>query len=46
MPVPGNGLTGMRERAEALHGRLDLAAHDDGLEVVARVPVPVRAALP
>lgn len=45
-PVPGNGLTGMRERAEALHGRLDVVMHDDGLEVVARLPVPARVGTP
>ena len=38
-PVPGNGLTGMRERAEAMGGRLALRMHDDGLEVIARLPL-------
>ncbi|WP_133764489.1 sensor histidine kinase [Amnibacterium kyonggiense] len=38
-PVPGNGLTGMRERATSLGGSLDLRVHDDGLEVALRVPV-------
>lgn len=43
-PVPGNGLTGMRERAEAAGGRLELLVHDDGLEVAARLPLPSMAA--
>ncbi|MGT2425766.1 sensor histidine kinase [Amnibacterium kyonggiense] len=38
-PVPGNGLTGMRERAASLGGDLDLRVHDDGLEVALRIPV-------
>jgi signal transduction histidine kinase len=39
-PVPGNGITGMRERAAALGGALDVRAHPDGLEVALRVPIP------
>ena len=30
LPQPGNGLRGMRERLEALGGRLDLAIRDGG----------------
>lgn len=30
LPLPGNGLRGMRERLEALGGRLDLALRDGG----------------
>ncbi|RIX30161.1 sensor histidine kinase [Amnibacterium setariae] len=39
-PVPGNGITGMRERAAALGGALDVRPHPDGLEVALRVPIP------
>jgi signal transduction histidine kinase len=39
-PVDGNGITGMRERAAALGGALDLRPHDDGLEVAVRIPLP------
>lgn len=45
-PVFGNGLTGMRERAEALHGRLDVVVHEDGLEIVGHLPLPARVPLP
>lgn len=37
-PVPGNGITGMRERAAALGGTLETLVHDDGLEVVLQLP--------
>jgi signal transduction histidine kinase len=37
-PVPGRGITGMRERAELLGGRLEIAAGASGLEVAARIP--------
>jgi signal transduction histidine kinase len=36
--VDGNGITGMRERAAALGGVLDVLPHDDGLEVAVRIP--------
>ena len=36
----GNGMTGMRERAAQLGGTLETVLHDDGLEVVARLPLP------
>ena len=39
-PVDGNGITGMRERAAALGGTLDLLPHDDGLEVALHIPLP------
>ncbi|MGN6446245.1 sensor histidine kinase [Amnibacterium sp.] len=39
-PAAGNGIVGMRERAAALGGSLDLVPHEDGLEVVLRIPVP------
>lgn len=39
-PVPGNGLRGMRERAEALGGTLEVGRSDlGGLSVTARLPV-------
>jgi signal transduction histidine kinase len=41
-PVDGNGITGMRERAAALGGTLDVRPHDDGLEVALRIPVPTQ----
>jgi signal transduction histidine kinase len=37
-PVAGNGITGMRERAASLGGSLELTEHEDGLEVVLRIP--------
>ncbi|MFD1720597.1 sensor histidine kinase [Amnibacterium endophyticum] len=37
-PHAGNGMTGMRERAAQLGGTLDVRVHDDGLQVVARIP--------
>jgi signal transduction histidine kinase len=37
-PVAGNGILGMRERAASLGGSLDTLVHDDGLEVVLRLP--------
>lgn len=40
-PQDGNGITGMRERAAALGGTLALVPHDDGLEVVLRLPAPI-----
>jgi signal transduction histidine kinase len=36
--VPGRGITGMRERAELLGGRLDVAASGSGVAVAARIP--------
>jgi signal transduction histidine kinase len=47
LPQPGNGLSGMRERLEALGGRLDLAIRDGGgLRVHAWLPqAPVAEAL-
>lgn len=38
--VPGNGLTGMRERIEALGGVLRVDGDADGTRVDARIPVP------
>jgi signal transduction histidine kinase len=39
-PRPGHlGLAGMRERAELLGGRLDIATSHDGTVVTARVPL-------
>jgi signal transduction histidine kinase len=38
-PIDGNGITGMRERAAALGGSLEVRARDDGLEVALRVPL-------
>ncbi|PBJ81724.1 two-component sensor histidine kinase [Lysobacteraceae bacterium NML93-0399] len=38
--VPGNGLTGMRERIEALGGVLRVDGDGDGTRVDARIPVP------
>ncbi len=40
----GNGMTGMRERAAQLGGTLEAVVHDDGLEVVARLPLPAGTA--
>ncbi len=37
--VPGNGLTGMRERLEALRGRLRVESGRDGTRLEARVPL-------
>ena len=37
--VPGNGLTGMRERLEALRGRLRVESGKDGTRIEARVPL-------
>jgi signal transduction histidine kinase len=39
-PIDGNGIAGMRERAASLGGSLTVRAHDDGVEVVLRVPLP------
>lgn len=36
---PGNGLTGMRERVEAISGHLSLGSGPDGFVVEARLPV-------
>ena len=38
-PHAGNGMTGMRERAAQLGGTLETVVHDDGLEVVAVLPL-------
>lgn len=44
--VPGNGLAGMRERIEALGGRLRIeSAPAHGTQVEVRLPLPVQAAL-
>ncbi len=41
--VAGNGLTGMRERLEALGGQLRVTAHDErGVELIARLPAQPR----
>ena len=40
VPIDGNGITGMRERAAALGGSLVLRPHEDGLEVTLRIPTP------
>jgi signal transduction histidine kinase len=45
-PVAGNGITGMRERAAALGGTLEVRPGDDGLEVVARIPVRSQGGTP
>ncbi|MBM9464600.1 sensor histidine kinase [Aeromicrobium sp. YIM 150415] len=37
-PAPGRGLTGMRERVEALDGDLEAAAGERGFVVIARIP--------
>ncbi len=37
-PVAGNGILGMRERAQLLGGSLQVTAHPDGIAVVARIP--------
>lgn len=37
-PVPGNGLTGMRERVEHLGGSLDVDGANGGFRLVARIP--------
>lgn len=37
--VPGNGLTGMRERIEAMRGRLRVESGKDGTRIEARVPL-------
>jgi len=40
-PVAGNGIVGMRERAEAFGGTVEAGPHSDGgFAVVARLPVP------
>jgi signal transduction histidine kinase len=36
--TPGRGITGMRERAELLGGRLEVAVRDGAVEVAARIP--------
>jgi signal transduction histidine kinase len=36
--VPGRGITGMRERAELLGGRLEVSSRDGVVEVSARIP--------
>lgn len=38
-PLPGNGLTGMRERLEAVGGRLDIVPASPGLRLQASVPL-------
>mgnify|MGYP001342070212 FL=1 len=37
--VPGNGLTGMRERIEGLGGRLRIESGKDGTRIEARIPL-------
>lgn len=37
-PVAGNGILGMRERAQLLGGSLQVTAHPHGIAVVARIP--------
>jgi signal transduction histidine kinase len=44
--VPGRGITGMRERAELLGGRLDLTASTAGVEVAATIPARWPAEVP
>ncbi|MFG3338445.1 sensor histidine kinase [Glycomyces sp. NPDC048151] len=38
--TPGRGLTGMRERVDALGGTLDIGPGDHGFTVTARLPLP------
>lgn len=38
----GHGIIGMRERAEAFGGQVDVGPHGDGWRVCARIPVPKR----
>lgn len=37
-PVAGNGILGMQERVQLLGGSLQVAAHPDGVAVVAAIP--------
>ena len=39
LAVPGGGLVGLRERAEAVHGRLEFAGSADGLTLSVHAPV-------
>lgn len=45
-PVEGNGILGMRERAQLLGGSLHVTGHDHGVAVVARIPCPPTPADP